>query len=284
MDVKVTAQRLCFLLSWQEALSRTPQNEACAGRAYRKQAAQAVAQLRGEARTAIQDAGAKLQALMAQKNDGPEAAALRHRIGQLNHLLKATDAAHLGGPIAMTLEAYADAFGAKRGGPLRLDRDDRITVAVALVLMVVICLGLAWFYLWRANTTFEIEPSGRDYLALHMANGGQRPVAFIGSWPDLMPDSDLPLYGVTLYCRPVGADAFQLSTAIGDVWIYQSEYLAPQRQLAVEPGVTITLLLDIRELESAYGEPLEAIRIECGTPRRRRQAVFTETVAQAPGE
>lgn len=280
MDIKQRAQRLCFLLSWQEALSRTPHSEPFAGRAYRKRANKAVARLREEARTDIANAGEELQARVARGDSGESVDALRHRIQQLNHLLKAQTASDLGGHAAMTLEDYAIAFPEDSPGPMGftpLDRRDYITIVVSIVVLVVTCLGLAWFHLWRVNIHFTLEPAGPDYLALQLSNEGQQPVAFIGSWSDFQA-LDGTTYGVAVHCQAVESDVFQPATEIGDIWIYQNEVMAPQRRVSVEPGVTITVLLDLRELEAAYGEPLAAVRLECGTPSNRRRAVFTHTI------
>ncbi len=282
MDLKVSAQRLRLLLSWKETLRRATPQESYGGRSYRKSAARATAELRKEAEAAVRKAGSQLQALIATDADGPAAAQLRHRIQQLNHLLKAETAADLGGPIAMTLEGYADAFGAKRSAAFtftKLERQDHITIGVSIVLTLVICLGLGWYHLWRANTTFTLERADGDHLALHFRNDGQNSAAFVGPWSAVAAvASNGATYGVRLYCKPRDEDSFQPCTSIGDVWIYQNEVMSPQRRITVESGVSITVLLDIRALESAYGAPLEAVRLECGRSGQRPQAVFTQSL------
>lgn len=280
MDLKVSAHRLCLLLSWQEALRRTPQQEPFAGRSQRNQASQAIADLRNDAREAIQLAGEELQRLLADGGEPAAVDALRHRIQQLNHLLKAEQSSDLGGPVAMTLEAYAHALGkVKAVGPYGftpLERQDYAVLTTSIFLMVAICLGLAWFQLWRANTAFSLERAGTHHLALTIRNGGQNRIEFLGSWPSLIKSGDVDTYGVNLYCRAPGADEFQYANSVGELWSFQNEVLAPQRRISIEPGVTITVLLDLRELEAGFGSPLAAVRVECGTETRRRRATFEE--------
>ena len=284
MDLKVSAQRLCLLLSWQEALEHAPQGEAFGTPVYRKYAVRAIAALRNEAEAAIREAGGQLQSLIAEDGNNPDIERLRHRIQQINYLLKAEKSTDLGGPIAMTLEGYADAFGARRLTAFaftKLERQDFITIGVSIILTLTICLGLSWYYLWRANTTFSVAWAGKDHLALNFRNDGQHTAEFVGSWSIAAERSaNDTTYGIKLFCKPKGEDTFQPCTSIGDVWIYQNEVMAPQRKISVEPGAAITVLLDIHALESAYGAPLEAIRLACGRSGHRPQAVFTERVGK----
>jgi hypothetical protein len=281
MDLKVSAQRLCMLLSWQEKLGATPEAEAYAGRGYRRLAERAVTKLRGEAQTAIEQAGSALQEEMASSSGSPRAEQLRHRIQQLNHLLKARRAEELGGPIAMSLEDYAETFGARKStvyGFTRLERTDYITIVTSIVLVSVICLGLTWYKLWRQDTSFAIAPAGADHVALTVKNDGQKAIEFIGSWPTVTDNLGPMSYGVSLHCKEQGAENFQPATSISEIWLYQNEVLAPRRYVAIEPGVSITVLLDLKALSSAYGAPLESLRLECGTLSRRRQVVFTQAL------
>ncbi len=281
MDLKVTAHRLCLLLSWQEALGRTPHNASYGGASYRKHAARAIATLRDEARAEVQRAGSELQRLIAANAPASEADRQRHRIQQLNHLLKAETASTLGGPVALSLEGYADAFGVAQPSPMSftpLERRDVITIWGALLIGAVVCLALSWFYLWRANTSFSTEWADNNFLALQMSNEGQKMAEFVGSWSSITSESIPDTYAVALYCQPEGEDAFQPATDLDGIWVYQNEVMAPQRIVSVEPGVSITVLLDVRALESIYGRKLAAIRLECGRKSSPRQAVFTEQV------
>jgi len=285
MDLKVSAQRLCLLLSWQEALQRSPEKEPFGGARYRRQAAQGIQAIRAEAEKAIQETATHLQAQMARNASEADLAPVRHRIQQLNRLLKVTRAEELGGPVAMPLPDYAATVGEKKPGPFQFTRWERqgfITIGLSLVLMTALCLGLAWFQLWRANVDFRIESAGAPYLALFMENKGQHTASFVGSAPTTsLADSELA-YDVTIWCKALGQDSFQPCSAPGDVWIYNSEVLAPQRAVSVESGVTVTLLLDLDTLEKSYGEPLEAVRLECGLVDGRRQARFTHVVSDSP--
>ena len=285
MDLKVSAHRLCLLHSWQEALQRTAENVPYGGARFRRQAARGIQAVRAEAEQAIQEAGSRLQAGMAQNASEADLAPIRHRIQQLNRLLKVNRAEELGGPVAMSLPDYAAALGEKKPGPLqftRWERQDFITIGLSVVLMTALCLGLAWFHLWRAQVDFRIEQAAPPYLALFMENNGQHTASFVGSGSLTAPQAGELAYDVTIYCKATGQDSFQPSIAPGDVWIYHNEVLTPRRPVTVETGVTVTLLLDLDALEKAYGEPLDAVRLECGPVSGRRQAKFTHEIMGAP--
>lgn len=285
MDLKVSAQRLCLLLSWREALERAEANVPFANARYRQLADRNIQAIRSEAETAIRETGGHLQAQMAAHADEAALAPIRHRIQQLNRLLKVRRSEELGGPVAMSLADYAAMFGEKKPGPFqftRWERQDFITIGLSLVLMTALCLGLAWFQLWRAQIDFRIDTAGPGYLALFMENRGQHTASFVGSSSTAAtPPTDLA-YDVTLWCKAKGQDTFQPCTTPADVWVYNNQVLAPRRAVSVEAGVTVTLLLDLKALEKAYGEPLEAVRLECGLVGGRRQARFTHEVDAAP--
>ena len=100
-------------------------------------------------------------------------------------------------------------------------------------------------------------------------------IEFIGLWSDIQ-ETDGRTYGAAISCRAEGSDEFQPATSLENVWIYRNEVLPARGRIPLEPGTAVTVILDLKALEGAYGESITAVRVECGTPGSRRQAVFTE--------
>ncbi len=276
MSPRDGALRLRLLLSWQERLAlqtkRRPRAERVAARELKA--------LRQEARNAIETTGERLQrALAAQQPEGEEVVRLRHDIAQFNLLLKAKASQELGGFADLPLDQYPVELGLRvRGKSLGLDRDDFITIVVSLILMVLICGGIAWYHLWRAEVSFQISRPGPRHVAIEFQNHSSFTTYLVGPWPEGKAKFDHNDFGLALHCRAAGAEKFQDCTNLRDVWTYQRRTLSPAKPIQVESGMSVVVVLDLTRLESAYGMPIAEIRVDCGTAWRRTRYTFTETI------
>lgn len=268
------AQRLRLLLSWRERLAlqsrRQPAAERLALREEKK--------LRQQARQAVEETGLLLQQALAEPDYAEEPLArLRHDIAQYNVLVKASSSSDLGGFADLPLEDYPRELGLVVIPRIwGLERDNFITIVFSLIVTVVLCSGVAWYHLWRAEVTFTIDRPDARHVSIKFQNNSSFATRLLGPWPDGGKELAHGNYGFTLYCRARDAEEFQDCTNLRDVWTYQRRGLSPTKPLSVESGTSVTVVLDTIQLEQSYGSEVVEVRIECGSPWRRRQFTFTE--------
>ena len=240
--------------------------------------------LRQQARRAVEETGARLQAVLANPKADPRVAEeavtrLRHDITQFNLLLKATSSSDLGGFADLPLDAYPGELGLQvRAGVMGLERDDVITIIASLIIMVVLCLGITWYHLWRAEVSVHIDRPGPRHVSIKLQNDSSFTVNLAGPWPEGGPALKRNDYGIALYCRAEGSEDFQDCTNLRDAWTYQRRAFSPTKPVPVESGTSVTALLDLTQLERAYGSEIAEVRIDCGNPWRHRQFSFTEVL------
>ena len=268
------AQRLRLLLSWRERLALQKRRHPAAERA----AQQEELKLRQQARRAIEETGERLQrALASGTPEGDTVARLRHDIAQYNVLLKANASSDLGGFADLPLDDYPKELGVrvvKR--TYGLERDDFITIIASLIIIVVLCGGVAWYHLWRADVEVNIDRPGPRQVSIKFQNDSSFATQLVGPWPEGGVDLKRTDYGLALHCRAVGSEEFQDCTNLRDAWTYQRRAISATKPVQVESGMAVTVILDTTQLERDYGSEIAEIRIDCGNPWRRRQFSFTE--------
>lgn len=268
------ARRLRLLLSWRERLALQSRRLPAAER----KAAREEKNLRQQVRQAVEVTGERLQEALAEPRQPDEMLErLRHDIAQYNMLLKASASSELGGFADLPLDAYPKELGIRSVGvAVRLERDDFITIVASLVIMVVLCLGIAWYHLWRADLSAFIDRPSPRHVSIKLQNDSSFSVNLIGPWPDGGFELKRTDYGIALYCRAVGSDKFQDCTNLRDAWTYQRRAFSPSKPVSVEPGTSATALLDLTQLERAYGSEIAEVRIDCGSTWRHKLFSFTE--------
>lgn len=277
------AERLRLLYSWQESLAA--QSGTRRGGAARRAAAE-IAATRKHVRAEIERRGEELQRVFQADQQRPgnlviqeKLGQLRHQIQQLSVVLKARSAAELGGFIELPLEHYPVELGLGRSvAGIRFERDDFITLVVAAIIIVISCLTITWYHLWREDVAFGVDQPGPDRVAVHFQNDSSFVAHFYGPWPESEAGLAARSYGVRLYCRPAGGETFQDCTSIRDVWRYQGQPISPLKPIQVETGVAVTIHLRLDELERVYGAAVEAVRIECGNRGNQDDFSYTLTV------
>lgn len=278
MNPRETAERMRLLLSWKERLQLQSSGNRVALRRVDRELRRMRQWIRGD----VEAAGALLQARLAEGSTGAtpdDLDQLRHQIAQGNFLLKANSSADLGGFADLPLDGYPQALGfpvEKR--VLGLQRDDFITIVAALFIGTGLCLTIAWYNLWRTELAFHIDRPGPRNVTIRLQNNSSFPIHFVGPWPDAGIELPPRAFGLSLACRPVGSDDLQDCTNLREVWSYQRQALSTRKPVAVESGTSATLVLDLNQLEEAYGEEIAEIQIDCGSPWRKRIARFVETV------
>lgn len=272
------ARRLRLLLSWRERLALQSRRQPAAER----RAAREEKALRLQIRQAIEETGIRLQeALTEPRQPDTTIERLRHDISQYNMLLKATDSSALGGFADLPLDDYARELGLRADGVAgRLERDDFITIISSLIIMVVLCLGIAWYHLWRADLNAYIDRPSPRQISIRLQNNSSFSVNLIGPWPEGGFKYGRGDYGLALYCRAVGSDKFQDCTNLREAWTYQRRAFSPSKPVPIEPGTSATAVLDLTQLERAYGSEVAEVRIDCGSTWRHRLFTFTEKLRQ----
>jgi len=272
---RAVAQRLQLLLSWKERLAlQTGRN-----RAVERQVDAALLEARKAIRAGVEHAGIQLQSGIASGVDPARLDRFRHAIAQGNLLLKVNTSADLGGFVDLPLAEYPTATGVKlESRIIGLTRDDFFTILATLIIAPTVCLAIAWYYLWRVEVEFFIDRPSPRHVTIRLQNNSSLGVEFLGAWPES--DAELPTraYGVSLYCRTTGEKSFQECTNLREVWSYQRQALSTRRPLAVEAGTFATITLDLDQLQQLYGAEIKDIRIDCGSPWRKRLATFTEPI------
>lgn len=273
------AGRLRLLYSWEAALTQS--GSAPSEARSRKVIQREARRLRRSVQAHLERLGKDLQRVFAADQARPgnlvieeKLARLRHEIRQFNHVLKATGADDLGGMVELPLDHYPVELGLGRDAVLRLDRDDFITLAAAAAIIIVACLSITWYSLWREDVTFSMERPSPGQVAIHFRNDSSFVASLYGPWPESEAGLEKRSYGMRLLCRTSGMDEFQDCTNIREAWGYQGQVIAPQKPVQVDTGVAVTVVLHVSVLEKAYGDPVEAIRIECGNRKNRDDVTF----------
>lgn len=268
------ALRLRLLLSWRERLALQKRRHPGAERAARQEELK----LRQQARRAIEETGERLQrALASGAPEGETVARLRHDIAQYNVLLKANASSDLGGFADLPLDDYPKELGVRVvERTYGLERDDFITIIASIIIIVVLCGGIAWYHLWRADVEVNIDRPGPRQVSIKFQNDSSFATHLVGPWPEGGVDLKRTDYGLALHCRAVGSEEFQDCTNLREAWTYQRRAISATKPVQVESGMAVTVILDTTQLERDYGSEIAEIRIDCGNPWRRRQFSFTE--------
>lgn len=201
---------------------------------------------------------------------------LRHDIQQWTQVSKAKHSEDLGGMVELPLDHYPVELGLGRAGSgLQLEREDFITLGVAAAIIVVSCLAITWYNLWREDVDFALSGPAKGQIAVTFRNDSSFTANFFGPWPES--DAGLPRhsYGVQLYCRPADGKEFQDCTSIREVWGYQGQVISPIKPVQVEPGVEVTIILLVPALEKIYGSPIAELKITAGNRGDRGDFKFT---------
>lgn len=285
IPVRELAQRLRLLYSWQEALALYGDRPLRAGAATERRVQNAIAESLQAARMALDSRASDLRQVIRADQERPgnlvieeKLEQLRHEITQYNWLLKAKSSADLGGMVEFPLEHYPVELGMERApGQFQLERDDFITLAASALIIVVSCLAITWYNLWRQDVAFTVERADAAHVAVHFSNSSNFATQLYGPWPQSDVGLDGQSFGVKVFCRAVGASDFQDATSLRDAWSYQGQPISPLKPIQVEAGLSVAILLDLENLETLYGAPLEEIRITGGNRRNREQFEFHES-------
>ena len=137
---------------------------------------------------------------------------------------------------------------------------------VALVFLA--GLALAYFLPATGEVRFDasFEGTARVRIAVHCLNEGESNVALVVPWPDSGPDAAegfraATTYGVHVYVRERGADAFRLLPASRLPWSVPGLPVIEGDFMEVERGMRQDLVLDLRQL-SSVGADATSIRLE----------------------
>lgn len=277
LTARNAALRLRLLYSWEESL-------AAAGGASAKDARRArreIQRLRQTVQAEVERLGKELQRVFAADQTRPgnvvieeKLGQIRHAIRQFNQVLKAVRADDLGGVVELPLEHYPVELGLGRDAPVRLERDDFITLAAAAAIILVSSLTITWYHLWREDVTFNVDRPATNQIAIIFKNDSSFVASLYGPWPDSDAGLEKHSYGVRLLCRTSETKTFQDCTNIRDAWGYQGQVISPLKPVQVDTGVSATILLHIPTLEKLYGSTIEAVEIECGSRRNRDAYTF----------
>lgn len=276
------AQRLQLLYSWRESL-QARDHKRVRDRAAARRAQREIDVTRKRVQDEITRVGEELRRVFEADQQRPgnlvieeKLGQLRHTIHQLTQVLKAGASGDLGGFVQMPLEHYPVELGLGRApAGIRLERDDFITLTVAAAIIVIGCLAITWYKLWREDVNYTVERPAADRIALHFKNDSSFVAQFHGPWPESDTALERRSYGLRLYCRAEGAEDFQDCTSIREAWRYQGQMISPLKPVQVETGVAVTIHLHLDELEKLYGAPVEELRIACGNRRNRNDYSFS---------
>jgi hypothetical protein len=247
-------------------------------------------QLLAEGTRAIDEAGRRLQdslarqralqTLVAAQEIEPARANDQHQeieqvihlsrleITRYNALLSAPGSVALGGFVDRPIEGYgAVATPAKAGRTGRFSSVDRITMVVALLIILAAAGYLSYTRVFKDKITFSATAGFQATapVMLTCQNDGLQTLLLAVPWDDQLRAGGDADYGVDVLVRTSGGEPFRLYTDSQDLWSQLGEPTTPGDPVALESGLTAQFEFSRVRLKKL--EPtLTQMRIRCTTP------------------
>jgi len=222
---------------------------------------------------------------------------IRASISELNALHAARTSEDVGGFIDLPLDRYRTSVlkraqrGARKASAPRLRLRPSLSLSNVIALAIVV-LGL----MVAAAFVFRIGPSGdavrfemrrsevaSEVVSVRCCNDGNHTITL---WAPTSEDRrrhssarNGPQYGISLYVREGAEGPWRLLPATEGCWLNQGLPLPGQNTFTIDPGISLDLNLDTRQLIRTGANP-QAVKIECVTDSGKVVASFE--VASSP--
>ena len=208
---------------------------------------------------------------------------LREEIAWRNRLLIIESPEELGGFADLPLHAYVREIRRAGGaGMFSITRTDRISVALAVVLVAALALGTAYHLFWRDTVRFALEPleTREGILRLTCENDSLHPITLYVPWSMAAePATPEQAYGADLYIRAVDEDTFRLFATSGKAWLHRGRPTTMVDPIDVGPGLSAEVQLDLSQLRTPAAG-IETLRVVCSRGDGKEIAQFTRTFPQ----
>ncbi|MBI2435244.1 MAG: hypothetical protein HYV26_20495 [Candidatus Hydrogenedentes bacterium] len=203
---------------------------------------------------------------------------LRMEIDHLNHLLQAEKAETLGGFVDLPVEQYATEVDVPEKSPTRrFWEENRLTLFVAGVTLVIGVCGAFYYKTWGSVVTFTSQPPARpgEPISLECHNKTLTTITWYVPWVTADAKArNRDAYGVDLYLRETGSTGFHLYSTATSFWKRKGMAANFQEPIRVQSGMSARASLDLQALrELAPG--ITALRIVCSRGAGEKLHEFT---------